>query len=66
MKLNYQHLTKSLKSGLKSLSSGKKGGSSLMTLLSTSKSVLQSLYGKSPVANSTKVIPNDHTSALTS
>lgn len=63
---SYQQDTNSLNSRLNSLSIGRDGGSCPMTLASTSKSVLQSWYGKAPVANSTNVIPSDQTSARTS
>lgn len=62
----YQQDTNSLNSVLNSLSIGRDGGSCPITFASTSKSVLQSRYGKAPVANSTNVIPRDQTSARTS
>lgn len=63
---SYHLRTKLWNSKLKFWSVGKAGGSESITLANTSKSVLQPLYGKQAVANSTKEIPNDQTSALMS
>ena len=49
----YQSLTKEQNSWENSLLGGNNGGSSCKTLVNTSKSVRQFLYGNSPVANST-------------
>ena len=51
----YQSLTNEQNSGEKAWSVGNNGGSSCRTLVNTSKSVLQFLYGNSPVASSTWV-----------
>ena len=55
--------TKRRKSMEKLTSLGKVGGSSSKIFVSISKSVLQPLYGKIPLASSTSDIPRLHTSA---
>lgn len=61
--LCYHFLTNVWKSRLKPASVGRLGGSDSSTRVSTSKSVLHSLYGNEPVASSTRVMPSDQTSA---
>ena len=63
VQVTHQRVTKLRKSELNAGYAGSDGGSSCRTFVSTSKSVLQSLYGKLPVASSTNVMPRLHTSA---
>ena len=52
-RVTYQSLTNEQKSIEKPHPGGRSGGSSCSTLVRTSKSVLQFVYGNSPVASST-------------